>query len=181
MEREPQVAYPAVLQRRLRPVEEMEAEHLLIPGLPVQSVEEVEVHIVHLQPFQLLVQVGVEVLSGLDEPYGRFRRQPDLLPVPVREYPPEDDLALAVVVRVGRVDVVDPLVNRVADHPGRFVLDDVPAHGLPIGRGEAHGTEAEGGYLPVEFPELPELHMYITCCTLSARSIPSRGGCVALQ
>ena len=153
VEREARVPDAAVGERVVEELEDAEPLQPL-PARAVQAVEEVEVDDVGPEPAPLLVEVPVHVGPGLDQPARELGREPDPLAVPVPERLAEERLALALVVDVGRVHVVDAGVDRVPHHRRRRSPVDPAVRRF----GQAHGAESQDRERGLDPAHPPVLH-----------------------
>ena len=117
MEGERRVPDPAVRPGAVKEFEDAQPGKVL-PRFGAKAVEEIEIDMVRGEPGKLFVQVPVHVLPAGDKPARELGGEEDLVAVPVPQRPPDDQLALPVVVRVGRIDIIDPAVNGGADQSG---------------------------------------------------------------
>ena len=93
---------------------------------------------VRAQKTQLLLQKIVHVLRFVYQPYGKFRRQRDPVPVPL-DGAADELLALALVIGPGGVEIIDAAVEGGAHQPlGCGLVDSSPG-----GYGQAHTPEAQ--------------------------------------
>ena len=92
--------------------------------------QQVEVDVVRVEPFELFVEVVVEVGGVLHEPERRFRGDEGSIPVAVLQGLADDALALSVVVNPGGIEVVHAVVHSVAqDADGLGNVDRGSSHG----------------------------------------------------
>jgi hypothetical protein len=106
--------------------------------------------------FELLVQDEVEVGRALHLPHGHLGGEMDLGPPVAFQRPTHKALALALVVAVGGVDVVDPRVDRTVQHPRGERLVDAGA--VAADHGQPHASEAEDGGLEAGLAENAVTH-----------------------
>ena len=118
--------------------------------------EQVEIQMVRLELVQLLLQHLGNGLRFAELPHGAFGRQVYLLPVAVTQGLPCDHLALPVVVIVGRVHIVQALVDGPADIGDGSLPVDLPVTGF----GQTHHAKAQGEYL---LPCLSEISVFHSC------------------
>ncbi len=135
MEGEPGVADPAVGERGVEELERAQVEHLL-PGRFVEAVEQIAIHVVGAQSLQLTGQNRIHIGPGLYHPGRQLRGQQHPVAVTVGERLPHEGLARArslervAVVREGGVDVIDPVVDGVVQHPCSEGHIDVVTHAV---------------------------------------------------
>src|SRR5450759_2120098 len=99
----------------------------------------------------LFVQVAVVVVGFLDQLHRGLGGELYFLPVTLLQRVTQDSLAVAGLIRIGRIDVVYPFVDGVADNPYRLVLINVASPFLdlsfiaddgPFGGRKSHDSEA---------------------------------------
>ena len=104
-----------------RAVEKFQHAQLVqvVPGRPVQSMQQIIVDAVGSQFRELGLQIAVHVPAGLDHP--RWQLGSDLHPLPVTALQrlSEQHLALAPMVRPGGIKIVYPLLDGVMDQANR--------------------------------------------------------------
>jgi hypothetical protein len=106
-------------------------------------VEQIKIDAVRAEPFQLLGEQALEVGLLLEEPSGALGGQVQLVPHPVAlDRLAREDLALAAVVTVGRIHVVDALIQ--AGQQGLLGLLLVDTRRVAVERRRA-SAEAERG------------------------------------
>ena len=87
-------------QSPFEPLDHPQVAHLgPAVGVPVQPVQQVQIHVVHLQALELLVEQAVAVPQGVDQPAGELCGQLDHIPIRAPERLADDALAVAAVVR----------------------------------------------------------------------------------
>ena len=128
------------LARHLGPPEEVERTHLpaFLPAAGAEGVEQIEVDPIGVEPFQLEVETSIEVGRILHQPDRRLGGDEGSVAVAVLERLADDSLALAVVIHPRGVEVVDAVVDGVAQQAHR--LGHV--HGA-VRRRQSHRPKAE--------------------------------------
>jgi len=130
----------------------------------VEAVDEVDVQVVGLELAELLAEDALEVLGLPDVPHRQLAGEHH--PVAHRVQDLADvQLALAAVVAVSRVEVVDALVQRELDHlvgagfvDGYLGVEAGQAAGVAHHR-EAHGAESQDrGFFQIGFSQFPVTH-----------------------
>ena len=128
------------------------------PPALVERVDQVKVDVVGLELCELFIQKAVEVRRPLHHPGGELGRQPNLLAISILERPANDELALAIVIGIGSVDVIHAVIDGVTQHANRFGFIDIGAAALAIGARESHAAEAQGGGFPIQLSKRAILH-----------------------
>src|ERR1022692_2411449 len=90
------------------------------PVVLVERMKEIKVDVGGLKFPELFVEESVEIRRRFDEPDGELGSQLDLFSVAVLERPADDELALAFVVGISRVKIVDAAVDGVTEHADCF-------------------------------------------------------------
>ena len=103
--------------------------------------QQIEVKVIRIQPLQLSGEEALCVLQGLHLPGRQLGGQVIALPGHVRQDAAQDALALLLMIKIGGVDVIDPRLQRPAEHGG----DSVLLYASRIVRGKAHAAEAQQG------------------------------------
>jgi hypothetical protein len=86
------------------------------PAFCEEGMEEIKIEVVGLQFFELVVEEFIEVLALLHEPAGELGGEEHLVPQTARQDVAEGDLAQAVMVGRGRVNVIEPALKAAPDH-----------------------------------------------------------------
>jgi hypothetical protein len=134
-------------------------EHNFAPDSLIECVKQVKIYVVGLQLFKLLIQIPVEIIGALDEPHREFGRDLDSFAIAILQGFANHYLALPFVVRIGGIEIVDAILNRMANHAYGFWLVDLGTVALAIERGKTHATKAEGRGLPIKGSKIAELHV----------------------
>ena len=127
------------------------------PAFAGEGVEQVEVNGVRLEAPDLLVQEAFPVALGLDKERGALGGELDAPAVAILEGATDERLALAAVVGIGRVHVVDASLDGLVKEPGGPGLVD--AGRVTVHDGQAHAAKPEDGYRQVgDLGKSPVLH-----------------------
>ena len=89
-----------------QPVYDAHGLGLFIPGL-VQRVQQIEVDVVHAQPPELFLKNALGIVQTFAGPQRHLGGKVEAAAVPFGDHPPDKRLTLAIVIRVGRVKVID--------------------------------------------------------------------------
>ncbi len=141
---------------------------LLDRGPRVPPVDLVEVHVVHVQAAQRVVDPGQDVLAGqaavvlgVGHRAEHLGGNHDVLaPEQLAEQPPGDDLARAVGVGVGGVVEDHATVGRGLDERLRGVFLQHPLPAAPVA--EAHHAEADAGHAQAGRAQVDVLHEHLS-------------------
>ncbi len=158
VEREAKMANPPVGKCAFCLIEQFVPQHDIGPRRPVERVQQVEVDVVGLELGQLLVEEAVKVGRRLHQPDRELGGQLHLVAVTVLQRSAHHQLALAFVVGVRGVNVIDAAIDGKAQHANRFGFIDIWTSALPIVGWESHAPEAQGGTFPIELSKRTILH-----------------------
>ena len=127
MKRKAEITYFSRLARLLHFTEQIEPEYLL-PGVSVQSMQQIEINLIRLQALQLLAEDPVEIMFPFYHPDGHFGRKMDHIPVSVGKRACGDEFTVPAEVIIGRVNIIDPRVDCAPHHFYRRLLVLRQAH-----------------------------------------------------
>ena len=133
------------------------------PCLAIQPVKKVKIEVVGLKPCQLLTQDSLEIVSAMDEPRGKLRCKEKFFAVRLQRFAHET-FALSTMIWVGRIEVVDPVVDGGVDHfacqpfiDGLVRVEEVYRTDATHDR-KAHTAEAKDRYVTTGLAELSVQH-----------------------
>jgi len=78
------------------------------------------------EPGELLIEILVHFLPGFYQPAGSLVARCTFCGTP-RECTPDDWFAFTVMIGIRGIDIIHTVVDRVPDHPGCFILVNLPA------------------------------------------------------
>ena len=84
--------------------------------------QQVEVDVVGLKLLQLLVENAVEILRPLHEKGRKLGGEAHLFAVSIAERTAHDELAFALVIGIGGINVIHAIVDGMAQHANGFAL-----------------------------------------------------------
>jgi len=120
------------------------------PGFLFEAVEQIAIDAAAPQSLELAGEKAIHVLTRLDQPRRQFGGHEDPIAIASAQRFPDKTLAGprsiegGTVIRVGRVDVVHPMLYRIAQHlRGQGHVDAV---GPPVDDRQTHTAETEDRY-----------------------------------
>ena len=140
MEGEAEEADAALFLLLLQEVEDAELQRLA-PVFLIEAVEEVKIYVINAKTLKLLLKDGLRLFKGIDHGHGQLGGEEVALARIGLKRAAGEFLALAVVVEISCVKVVDARLVRAIQHLCRAWLVD-----FALGRGGvAHTAEAQAG------------------------------------
>ena len=121
MKRKAEITYFPRIARLLQFAEQVEPEYLL-PGVAVQSMQQIEINLIRLQALQLLAQNPVEIALPFYHPDGHFGGKMDHIPVSVGERAGGNEFTVPAQIIIGRINIIDSRIDCAPHHFHRHLL-----------------------------------------------------------
>jgi hypothetical protein len=103
--------------------------------------DQVEVDVVGLKADELLIQIPVHVIPGINEPARKLGSQVHLIAIAVLKCSADERFALSIMIGISGIYIIHSLINGIPEHFGRFGFIDMAV----LLYRQTHAPESEDG------------------------------------